>query len=640
MLSIGQVIDTSKNINTWRLMHNYTRFEEVALDTNMHQMQRDCNPAFKQGFSYEYLGILGHSLNHVDFFLRPDADAFVFGVGWDPYLKSAERTTFFNSKTPFTILSYSTMPGVDWREDNIQALHTQNVSPFSNFGIDFNILAGKELYDNEETRANRVGLFGSHAKDKYSFFGTVYFNDFKVHDNGGLVDIDEFLAGGADQPGFYNMNLANAKSQYRNISLFSTQKYNLVERQTFTDTLGNTTTTGKTLSVSHQLLFNRHLKTYEDDVNLSDLSPVYDNYYYFSGAAMDSVSEDKLSNVFQLILGDPDYDKISARVYAGHELRRFGSFSPFEYQVFSHQDTISQIPLQLDSVYRDTADLRYNSQFFNDVYIGGHLAGPTTGVWDWVIEGKYYLLGYYRNDFQINATFSRQIFEKADLGLRGSLDLQRPHYFANHYSSSFFRWNNDFGSMFRIKGEAFVSSDDLEMEFRAGATYLNNYLYWDQDALPQVYDRDLLILSGYFSKHFKVSGYHSDNKILVQYTTANEVLRLPLAALYTSNYWHQSFFKGALITDVGFDLYYTTKYRASGYMPATGVFHLQDSYDVGGFPFLDVFLAFRVKRTRMFFSYNNILHGLGFIGNSFFTAYNYPMKPRNFRLGLVWTFYD
>ena len=38
-----------------------------------------------------------------------------------------------------------------------------------------------------------------------------------------------------------------------------------------------------------------------------------------------------------------------------------------------------------------------------------NLAGPTTGTWDWVIDGKYYLLGYYQNDFQMHATFSREL---------------------------------------------------------------------------------------------------------------------------------------------------------------------------------------------------------------------------------------
>jgi hypothetical protein len=178
------------------------------------------------------------------------------------------------------------------------------------------------------------------------------------------------------------------------------------------------------------------------------------------------------------------------------------------------------------------------------------------------------------------------------------------------------------------------------MDLRAGATYVSNYIYWDQEARPQLYDRDILVFSGFFSRHFRAGGFHSDNRILLQYTTAEEVLRLPLASVFTSNYWMQTFFKGALVTDLGFDLTYTTKYRASAYMPATGIFHLQDEGEVGGFPFLDVFLAFKISRTRIFLSYSNLLHGIGFVGNNFFTTYRYPMKPRTFRVGLVWTFYD
>ena len=636
----AQVIDTAKRINTWKLMHNYTRFEETPLDTNMHQLNRDFQPAYKEGFSYESLGILGHGMKHVDFFLRPENDAFVFGSGWDPYLKTPDRTTFYNTRSPFTTLAYSTIPVVDWREENIDVLHTQNFSPYTNFGLEFNVLAGKALYTNEGTRSNRVGLFGSHARNRYSIFGTFYYNGFQAEDHGGLEDLDAFIADTEDKPWLYTMQLTEAKSEYKNISFFATQKYNLFERTSSTDSLGNVSTKGKTLSLSHQILYDRHLKTYEDVVNTEALSPVYDNYYYEVSSAFDSVSEDKLSNVFQVILGDPDYDKISARVYAGHELRRFGMLSPQAREVLSYVDTISNGPLEPDYVYRDSAVAVFDDTYFNDVYIGFYLAGPTTGIWDWVMDGKYYLLGYYQNDFRVNATFSREFMKKADLGLRGSFELRRPHYFANHYSSSFFKWDNDFASLLRIKGEAFVYSEELEMDLRFGIAYLSNYQYWDEQALPQVYDKDILIFSGYFSKHFILSGFNSEEKLLVQYTTADEVLNLPTVALYSSNYWRQSLFKGALITTIGFDLSYTTKYKASAYMPATGVYHLQNERDVGAYPFLDAFIAIKIARTRIFFSYNNLLSGGTFLGNNYFSTYNYPMKPRYFRLGLEWTFYD
>jgi hypothetical protein len=336
--------------------------------------------------------------------------------------------------------------------------------------------------------------------------------------------------------------------------------------------------------------------------------------------------EDRISNVFQLILGDPDLDKISARVSAGYDFRRFTWLSPE--------------PFHIDSTSQDTIVGLVHHENYNDVSVGLHLAGPTTGTWDWVVDAKYYLMGYYQNNFQVHATFSRELAGNLNLGLRGSFDQKRAHFFTNRYTSSFLQWENDFTPMLRIKGEAFITSNDRETDIRAGVTNISNYVYWNQEALPQLYDQNLMLFSAYFSKHFAFSGFNSDNKILVQYTSASEVLKLPLASLYTSNYWKQSLFKGALIVDLGFDLYMTTRYNANAYMPSTSVFHLQDNHTLGAYPYLDVFLAFKIARTRIFASFDNLLHGVSIIGNNYFTTPLYPMKPRSLRMGLVWIFYD
>lgn len=626
VLAQGQVIDTTRKINTWMLKHNFTRFEDVLLDTSMHEIQREFNPAFEQGFSYESYGLLAGGINHVDFIRRPEADAFLFGRAWNPYMKTADRTIFFNTKTPFTSLVYSVIPVKSWKEESIEVMHTQNLSPFTNIGLELNILSGKPLYVNQDTRAIRAGLFGSHAKDKYSIFGTFYYNDFDQKENGGIASRDSFLMGAENEWWEYEVNLAGAQSHYRNLAVFATQKYNLTERQFSKDSLGNVISAGKTLSISYQLMLERQFKYYSDEVDLENLSPVYSNYYYLTEAALDSVNEAKMSNVVQLILGDPDFDKISARIYAGDELRRYGMLSP---------DSI-----YVDSLASDTVISNFHSKTYNDVFVGFHLAGPTTGIWDWVIGGKYYLLGYNQNNFNLNATFSRKLGGMTDLGLRGSFELARPNYFTNRYSSSFFRWENDFSSMLRIKGEAFIQSEEKETDIRLGAAYISNYIYWDTLALPQAYNKDLLVISAHMSKHFMLKGWNSDNRLLLQYTTAREVLNLPLAVIYSSNYWKQSLFKGALVADLGFDLYFTSKYKASGYMPATGIFHLQNDTDLGLYPFVDVFLAFEIKTTRIFVAYNNVLQSVGFAGNDFFTANPYPMKPRHFRLGLTWYFYD
>ena len=105
-----------------------------------------------------------------------------------------------------------------------------------------------------------------------------------------------------------------------------------------------------------------------------------------------------------------------------------------------------------------------------------------------------------------------------------------------------------------IKGEAFLTNVEQRFDAVVTAGVWTNFLYWDEEALPAQYDKAAFILSGKFNKHFQVAGFNSHNHLLLQYTTAEEVLRLPLAALKTSNYWEQVLFKGALTAQIGIDL--------------------------------------------------------------------------------------
>lgn len=634
----AQVVDTSKAINTWKLVHNYTRFEDTEMDTSLYDLHLNFNPLNRNGIAYEHLGILGHAAQNIYLFDRPGMNYFLFGASMEPYLANPDRTDFYNTRTPYTELVYSNMLGVDWNEETVRFLHTQNMDPFTNIGIDFELLSGKELYINEESRVSKFTLFGSRAKQKYSAFGTFHFNRFNNRENGGLENPESFLDDSLSEKWLYPVNLNNALSGYTRMQLFYTQKFMISEKTTWTDSLGVKTDSGKNVFFNHQLRAERNSRFYQDMMSLTRSSDFYENFYYYSEEIKDSAVFDKVSNTLQFVLGDPYTDILSARVYAGHEFSRYGQVSPDEYQVFSHFDTTNYAPLVLDSVYKDTAIAVMNNRFFNELFIGFQMAGPPNNPWYWNLDGKYYLAGYYRNNFVANATFSRQIFKTYRLGLRGNIENRNVNYFHNHYSSAFFRWENDFKPSQLIRGEAFLTNTAQRFDAILSAGVWTNFLYWDENALPAQYDKTVYIVSGKFNKHFNVGGFNSYNHLLVQYTTAEEVLRLPLLALKTSNYWEQPFFKGALIAQVGIDLYITTPYKGSAYMPATGAFYLQNNRTLGGFPFADAFLGIRIKRTRIFASYNNGLAGI--LSNNYFTAAGYPTKPGFFRFGLAWTFYD
>ncbi len=634
----AQIVDTSKMINTWKLMHNYSRFEDTELDTSLFSLHLHYNPLNRNGVAYEHLGILGHAAQNIYLFDRPGPGHFLFGRSMQPYLANPDRTIFYNTRTPYTEIVYSNILGVQWNEETVRFLHTQNMDPFTNIGLDFELLSGKELYTNEESRVSKFTLFGSRAKQKYSAFGTFHFNRFANRENGGIESPVSFRNDSLSDEFLYPVRREEALSGYTKMQLFYTQKLMLSEKRTFTDTLGVKTDSGRNVSLNHQLIVDRNSRFFEDQVPLSQLPDFYDNFYYYHERVKDSASLNEVTNTFQLVLGDPYTDKLSARVYAGHEFSRYGQVSPDQFQVFSRFDTLSYEPLVLDSVYKDTAAAIMNTRSFNELFVGFHLAGPPQEDWYWNLNGKYFVAGYFRNNFTLNAIFSRAVFNNYRLGLRGNIENRNVCYFHNHYSSAFFRWDNDFKASQLIRGMAFLTNPEQGFDAELSLGVWTNYLYWDENALPAQYNREAYIISGKFSKQFKVSGFNSHNRVLIQYTTAEEVLRLPLLALKSSNYWEQVLFKGALTAQIGIDIYITTPYRGCAYMPATGVFYLQNEETLGGYPFADAFLGIRIKRTRIFASYNNGLAGI--VGNNYFTAAGYPTKPAFFRFGLAWTFYD
>jgi len=95
----GQVVDTSRNINTWTLMHNYSRFEDIEMDTSLYDLHLDYNPLYRNGFSYEYLGILGSAAQNHDVFARPGTSNFLFGSSLYPYLQ-IPTVPFFTIPNP------------------------------------------------------------------------------------------------------------------------------------------------------------------------------------------------------------------------------------------------------------------------------------------------------------------------------------------------------------------------------------------------------------------------------------------------------------------------------------------------------------------------------------------------------------
>lgn len=168
---------------------------------------------------------------------------------------------------------------------------------------------------------------------------------------------------------------------------------------------------------------------------------------------------------------------------------------------------------------------------------------------------------------------------------------------------------------------------------------VNNYLYFDQRGLPAQTAAPLQVAQLLVRENLRWKRLRFDVTLAGQRFNRTDVLRLPewfvKGALYHSGY----LFQKRLLLDAGIDFRLNGPFRADAYQPLTAQFHLQDTFMAQPYPWMDVFLAFKVQAFRFFFRYEN-LSTLWASDRLFFQTAHYAQPFGSIRLGLGWRFLD
>jgi hypothetical protein len=183
-----------------------------------------------------------------------------------------------------------------------------------------------------------------------------------------------------------------------------------------------------------------------------------------------------------------------------------------------------------------------------------------------------------------------------------------------------------------------VSNEAIQLDAGAHVSLVTDLVYHTDSAMPAQHGGVISVIGLNLHKHFTAGIFHSDHQIHYQLSSDNNVVRLPDLSYYTSNYISFTIVKNALTAQLGFDLYYYTRYRALAFAPSSGLFYNQNIMELGNYPYLNPFLTAKLKRTRFYLRYDHPYAGL--IKKNYFHVLNYPMPGRVFRFGLSWTFYD
>lgn len=611
-------------LRQFHLSDDFSEETEGEVDTTFSLFHR-FRVAEKYSIVNAGLGNYGLPFYQINFFDRiTDPDKFLYSAYY-PLMYTPERSVFMNTQVPFTALNWSFAGPRQTAEQTFRVMHTQNVNRFLNFGLIYDIVYALGQYNYQRADDKNFTLFSSYTGSKYKLYFSGGINNLTSFENGGITDYQQLeeQSNTRDVP----VNLGGASNA---ISLLKHRSMLLVQRYTIgntggADAAGSDKEKSFPLSgtFSHIFVIEGNKRTYSDKLPQSGF---YDFVYADS---LNAVTFDSLSARF--VKNTLRFD------FATDESRKFRLGGGFGIR--NELVRYSQIVPTFDTItLSDTAVWRRN----NNAVIG-KLYNNIGERFGWEATGELFLTGYRAGDFNLNANI-RKSFSlgkgDADWIIRGSMSSTRPSFWMNQWGSNHFNWTNDLNKTFRIN-----AGTDIESNFgsvRFDYAIIDNYVDFDTAAMPSQFSGGLSVAALAVRKELKAWKFHLISDLIFQQSSNNEILDLPSITIRSAGFFkHQWKFPntgGALDTEIGADMTYHTKYFSYAYMPATGRFHRQFEEETGNYPFIDLFLNFKLRRTRFFLMLDHINAGL--MGYRYSMTPHYPLNTRTFRYGLSWTFYD
>ena len=219
------------------------------------------------------------------------------------------------------------------------------------------------------------------------------------------------------------------------------------------------------------------------------------------------------------------------------------------------------------------------------------------------------------------------------------MEHRSPNFWDENLFSNHYVWFTPLSKETDTRFEVTFRVPDFALEIGAKQGVVTDKIYYGADALITQASGSVSLTSVYARKDFRIGGLHLDHRVLLQWSSDQEVIPVPLASAFLSYYYEFWVVRNVLRLQIGADCRYNTNYYSPGYNPALSTFYNQREVRTGNYPYTDLFITGKWKRMRIFLKYQHINKGLWGNGEYFSTA-RYPLNPGMFKIGLSWGFYD
>ncbi len=665
-----------KRLIMWRHDRDFHNIELIPQDTTFNYHFNDY-PIYREDVDASWLGVSGSPVQYYDYFKRQEEDNAIFFTPYQPWTYTPENLLQYNTKTPYTELAYwgTLFSNKEKEESNIKILTTQNITPELNFTLEYHRFGGNGMLRREDTDNRTVVAATNYMGKKYLMHAGFIYNRIERSENGGVVDpylIRDTLVDARE----IDVYLTNASNKIKRNTVFLDQTYRIpfdfinkikenkeLKKQAavrdsimasgdslaidaflmqakadsaakvkadslamVADTLGVGVHEAITTAfIGHSSEYSVYRKSYTDVINDANGKAFYDDRFYINPTtSADSLRTMKFENkVFIRLQPWSDQAIVSKLdVGIGDKLASYYSFKPTDYLEGSH-------------------NVIQNSVF---LYAGAN--GQYKKYMTWDANGKYNFAGFGMNDFEIkgNLAFNAYPFRRyrqSPLTLRAHFEtsLKEPDYYQQHLFTNHYKWDNSFSKISTTKVEASLSIPRWKLDASFGYALLNNNIYYDTLGIARQNTKPMSVITASLRKDFQVWKFHFDHRALMQFSSAKEVMQLPLLALNLRYYFQFDVVKNVMKMQIGANGRFTTKWYALAYNPVLGVFHNQNDMKYGNCPVIDAFVNIQWKRACIFVKAINVNMGWPAKSADYFTADGFINSQRAIKFGIHWPFY-
>lgn len=596
-------------ITRYRSVNSHFLFDGKTknLDTALRAFQQ-----YDTGYLHN-LGVLGS----VVFPLRYEGEktsGFRMGFDqWQAYAYTEGNERYYETQNPYADFFYS--QGAHAMQ-LFKLRYAQNIRPNWNFSVRYQRQqVSQPAYDNERTSLRSVGLntWYNSPNGRYRVFAAINNNTFIEEENGGLRNDSAFRDPERVIRVGLPVLLSSARQNWSEQDHQITNILNLGKRISIIDSTGDSARKTRHFVkpgfyIAHKLRFKQQRYQYTDgfaDTALYNRPPL-DSAFSNNRYLMRKFSNDIIFSIPDLNAADSGSRSAALAGYAYLRLENI--------QLLENARDIHTYNLSVGS----RLDGRYGS-----------------------LEGQYFLSGYNQNDYKIRLNPLLNSIGGYTLGLTALSQRYTPAYTDLHFNSNRLNYEVQLDPV--MVNEIAAQADFAKRGFGLNAAFnhTKNFIYYLNNEAPQqlpnlTYGR----ATAYANLRFGILRLR--HELTYQRSTDESKLVLPefigRLSYYIEGvpYGFIALTPNAITAQLGADLTYISKYEGLTYFPLQARFTVQNNGYAGGYPYLDLWAAAKIKT---FFLFVKLEHAnQGFTGQNYMLLKGYPMHGRLLRLGIRWVF--